>query len=168
MVTSVNALRQLTGPMRYSRRMKEPTLKVIGVYRPVISAETWREQFQVTGDEQATREHFENLVLIEAVVEELTGLFDFSKFGQVLSGYRDYPDNMQVGYDPALLSADGECLTQRRMHCVQGTGPLRFAVYLHFYDPTRPLLWQGGEVTCPSVEEAPVRLMMLMPYRACS
>jgi hypothetical protein len=135
MVTSVNALRQLTGPMRYSRRMKEPTLKVIGVYRPVISAETWREQFQVTGDEQATREHFENLVLIEAVVEELTGLFDFSKFGQVLSGYRDYPDNMQVGYDPALLSADGECLIQRRMHCVQGTGPLRFAVYLHFYDP---------------------------------
>jgi len=50
--------------------MKEPSLKVIGVYRPAISAETWREQFQVTGDEQATREHFEKLVLIEAVVNE--------------------------------------------------------------------------------------------------
>ena len=75
---------------------------------------------------------------------------------------------MQVGYDPGLLSADGECLIQRRMHCVQRTGPLRFAVYLPFYDPTRPLLWQGGEVTCPPVEEAPIRLMMLMPYRACS
>ena len=49
--------------------MKEPSLKVIGVYRPVISAEMWREQFQLTGDEQATREHFEKLVLIEAVVE---------------------------------------------------------------------------------------------------
>ncbi len=79
--------------------MKESSLKVIGVYRPVISAEMWREQFQVTGDKQATREHFEKLVLIEAVVEGLTGRFDFSKFGQMLSGYRNYRDNMQVGYD---------------------------------------------------------------------
>jgi hypothetical protein len=154
--------------MRYSRRMKQASLKVIGVYRPVISAETWHEQFQVTGDEQVTREHFEKLVLIEAVVEGLSGRFDFSKFGQVLSGHSNYPDNMQVGYDEGLLYADGECLIQRRMHCVQGTGPLRFAVYLHFYDPERPLQWQGGEVTCPPVQEAPIRLMMLMPYRACS
>lgn len=95
--------------------MKKPSLKVIGVYRPVISAETWREQFQVTGDEQATREHFEKLVLIEAVVEELTGRFDFSKFGQVLSGYRNYRDNMQVvtmkgcSLPTANLWFSGEC-----------------------------------------------------------
>lgn len=99
-------------------------MTVIGVYRPAISKETWREQFQVTGDEQVTREHFEKLVLIEAVVEGLTGRFDFSKFGQVLSGYHGYPDNMQVGYDEGLLSADGETLIQRRMHSVQGTGTL--------------------------------------------
>jgi len=148
--------------------MKEPTLNVIGVYRPVISAKTWRKQFRVTGDEQLTRGHFEKLVLIEAVVEGLTGRFDFSKFGQILSGYRDYPDNMQVGYDEGLLSADGETLIQREMHCVQGTGPLRFAVYLHFYDPQRPLQWQGGEVSCPPIQDAPLRLVMLMPYRACS
>jgi hypothetical protein len=148
--------------------MKEPTLSVIGVYRPVISDETWRVQFQVTGDERATREHFEKLVLIEALVEGLAGRFDFSKFGQVLSGYRDYADNMQVGYDGGLLSSDGEHLIQRRMHCVQGTGCLRFAVYLHFYDSHRPPQWQGGEVTCPPVQEVPTRLMMLMPYRACS
>ena len=135
--------------------MKGPSLKVIGVYRPVISAVTWREQFEVTDDEQATREHFERLVLIEAVVEGLTGRFDFSKFGQMLSGYRNYPDAMQVGYDEGLLSVDGECLIQRKMHCVQGSGPLRFAVYLHFYDPQRPLKWQGGEAACPPVQEAP-------------
>jgi hypothetical protein len=116
--------------------MKEPTLTVIGVYRPVISEETWREQFQVTGDEHTTREHFEKLVLIEALVEGLTGRFDFSKFGQVLSGYRDHPDNMQVGYDEGLLSADGEHLIQRRMHCVQGTGCLRFACTCTFTIPT--------------------------------
>lgn len=55
------------------------------------------------------------MVLIEAVVEGLTGRFDFSKFGQVLIGCRDYPDNMQVGYDEGLLSADGETLIQRKM-----------------------------------------------------
>jgi hypothetical protein len=46
----------------------------------------------------ATREHFEKLVLIEALVEELTGRFDFSKVGQVLSGCRNYPDNIQVSW----------------------------------------------------------------------
>jgi hypothetical protein len=148
--------------------MKEPSLKVIGIYRPAISAEMWREQFQVTGDEQATNEHFEKMVLIEAEVVGLTGRFDFGKFGQILSGYRNYPDSMQVGYDEGLLSADGETLIQRRMHCVEGTGSLRFAVYLHFYDPHRPLRWQGGEVSCPATQDAPIRLMMLMPYRACS
>ena len=76
----------------------------------------------------------------------------------MLSGYRHYPDNMQVGYDEGLLSADGETLIQRKMHCVQGAGPLRFAVYLHFYDPRRLVQWQAGEVSCPPVEEVPIRL----------
>jgi hypothetical protein len=34
-----------------------------------------------------------------------------------------------------LLSIDGETLIQRKMNCVHGTGPLKFAVYLHLYDP---------------------------------
>lgn len=63
----------------------------------------------------------------------------------VLGVYRP----QMVGYDEGLLSADGETLIQREIDCVRGSGPLRFAVYLHLYDPQRPLLWQGGEVTCP-------------------
>jgi len=94
-------------------------------------------------------------VLIEAVVEGLAEPFEMIKFGQ-----------MQMGYDEGLLSFDG--LIQRGMDCVQGTGPLRFAVYLHLYDPERPLLWQGGEVMCPPVVDMPVRLLLLMPYNACS
>ena len=35
-------------------------------------------------------------------------------------------------------------------------------------DYTRLLGWQHGQVTCPPVEDAPVRLMKLMPYNACS
>jgi len=148
--------------------MKEPTLKVLGVYRPQISAKTWQEQLNVTGDEEYTREHFDKLVLIEAVADEIDGPFDFEKFGQMQLEFPDDPRRMQVGYDEGLLSSDGETLIQRDMHCVNGTGPLRFAAYLHLYDPSRPLLWQGGEVTSPPIQEVPVRLQMLMPYNACS
>jgi hypothetical protein len=148
--------------------MSEPRLSVLGVYRPLITAEVWQQQLQVTGNEEATREHFERLVLIEAVVEGLSEPFDMSKFGQVQAASSVYPEHMQVGYDEGLLSQDGELLIQRKMKCVQGIGPLRFAVYLHMYAPERPLRWKYGVVNCPLMRDAPVRLLMLMPYRACT
>jgi hypothetical protein len=146
----------------------EPRLIVIGVYRPQISAETWREQWKVAADEDATREHFDKLVLIEAIVEGLAGPFDMSKFGQMRADLPNDPQHMQVGYDEGLLSMDGKTLVQRKLGCVHGTGPLRFAAYLHIYDPERALLWQNGEVICPPVRDVPVRLLLLMPYNACS
>ena len=147
--------------------MPEPKLTVLGVYRPVISQETWQEQWAVTEDDEITRQHFDKLVLIEAVVDGLTEPFDMSEFGQMSLEFPDDPNRMQVGYDEGLLSSDGESLIERGMDSVQGTGSLRFAVYLHEYDPQRFLRWQHGEVTCPPVQEAPARLMMLMPYTAC-
>jgi hypothetical protein len=148
--------------------MSEPRLNVIGVYRPQISIDTWQEQWAVTGDDDQTREHFDKLVLIEAVVEALAEPFKMGKFGQVHAEFPNGKRHMQVGYDEGLLSSDGEVLIERKMDCVHGTGPLRFAVYLHLYDPTRPLLWQSGEVQCPPVQDMPVRLLILMPYNACS
>lgn len=135
--------------------MGEPRLSVLGVYRPVISAETWHEQWQVSEDDNETKEHFDSLVLIEAVVEGLDEHFEMSRFGQMSALRPDDPNSMLVGYDEGLLSPDGESLMERGMDCVRGTGALRFAVYLHQYDPGRPLLWQGGTVTCPAVWEAP-------------
>jgi hypothetical protein len=148
--------------------MNEPKLTILGVYRPQISAETWQEQWQVTADDRQTQEHFDQLVLIEAMVEGLAEPFDMGSFGQMHPEFPDDPSKMLVGYDEGLLFPDGEMLIQRDMDCVIGTVPLRFAVYLHMYDPARPLQWQYGEVLCPPVEDAPVRLMMLMPYHACS
>jgi len=147
--------------------MSEPRLTILGVYRPEISAETWQEQCQVTGDDEETRNHFDKLVLIEAVVNGLAEPFEMIKLGQMQAEFPDDPSRMMVGYDEGLLSADGETLIQREMDCVRGSGPLRFAVYLHLYDPQRPLLWQGGEVICPPVEDVPVRLSLVMPYNAC-
>jgi hypothetical protein len=148
--------------------MTQPQLTVIGVYRPIITKEAWLEQWRVTGDDKRTEEHFEKLVLIEALVEGLNGPFDMVKFGQMQEHHPKYPRHMQVGYDEGLLSADGETLIQREMNCIRGTGPLRFAAYLHLYNPERPLEWQAGTVTCPPVQDVPLRLMMLMPYNACT
>ena len=145
-----------------------PRLEVLGVYRPQISAETWQEQWQVTGDDEATKAHFDKLVLIEAVTDGLNEPFDMVEFGQMQAEHPDDQKYMQVGYDEGLLSADGELLIQREMNCVRGAGPLRFAVYLHMYDPEQEIQWQGGTITCPPVQDAPIRLMALMPYNACT
>lgn len=147
--------------------MAQSQLTIVGVYRPIISKETWREQCQVTGDGEHTKAHFGKLVLIEAIVEGLNDRFEMGKFGQMQADHPTDVRHMQVGYDEGLLSADGEVLVQREMDCVHGTGPLRFAVYLHFYDPDRPLLWQGGAVICPAIQDIPLRLATLMPYNAC-
>jgi hypothetical protein len=149
-------------------RMTEPKLTILGVYRPQISEETWKEQWQVSEDNKETQEHFDGLVLIEAVVDDLTEPFDIGRFGQMSLAFPDDPRRMQVGYDEGLLSLDGETLIERRMDCIEGSGSLRFAVYLHQYDANRPLQWQGGQLLCPPVQDAPVRLMMLMSYNACS
>lgn len=148
--------------------MPEPKLTVLGVYRPLIPCETWKEQWEVTEDDAVTQAHFDRLVLIEAIVEGLIGRFEMENFGQMRPEFPDDLSRMMVGYDEGLLSSDGETLIQRHMDCVQGSGPLRFAAYLHEYDPARPLRWQGGEVVCPPIQEVSVRLMSLMPYTACS
>jgi len=148
--------------------MAQPRLTVLGVYRPIISREAWKEQWEVTADDEHTKEYFDKLVLIEAIVQGLDESFDMSMFGQINPEFPDDLSRMFVGYDEGLLSADGETLIDRNMDCVHGTGPLRFAVYLQYYDPDRPLQWQLGEVMCPPVQEVPLRLMMLMPYNACS
>jgi len=148
--------------------MREPRLEVIGIYRPRISKKIWKEQWRVTGDDAQTNDHFGALVLIEALVADLDGAFEMGKLGQMYPQSSKYSTHMQVGYDEGLLSTDGKALLERKMNCVHGAGTLRFAVYLHFYDPSRPLLWQGGEVNCPQIQDVPIRLRRLMPYRACS
>ena len=72
--------------------------------------------------------------------------FDMGAFGQMQLEFPDDPSRIMVGYDEGLLSADGERLIKRDMNCVEGTGPLRFAVYLHFYDANRPIQWQHGQI----------------------
>jgi len=105
--------------------MSEPKLEVIGIYKPYISEETYREQWQVSGPDEETREHFDKLVLIEALAENIDGELDLGSTGQLIH-FGD-TESFQCAYDEGLLSSDGVTLIQRDMGCVNGTGQLRFA-----------------------------------------
>ena len=146
--------------------MSEPTLRILGVYRPYIPEETYQEQWHVTESDEETKEHFDKLVLIEAVADGIDGELDLVELGQ--SVMFDDSESFQCAYDEALLSTDGEVLIQRVIGCVNGTGPLRFAFYLHFYDSEKPLHWSHGEMDCPPIQPVPDRLKRLVPYNACS
>ena len=147
--------------------MPEPAIHIVGVYTPEIPDAVYREQWNVTGSDELTRNHFEKLVLIEAVVSDVNESFDLHALGQTVT-VSGFPAHFQCAYDEALLSADGNLLIEREPNCVYGTGSLRFVFYLHFYDPTRPLHWPYGEVECPHVQPMPERLKALVPYRACT
>lgn len=145
----------------------EPAIYIVGVYKSDIPKAVYREQWKVTGDDERTKEHFERLVLIEAVATNVDNKFKLKDFGQILS-HPMFQPHFQCAYDEALLSADGNSLIARRMNCVYGTGSLRFAFYLHFYDPDRPLNWTYGQVECPVLQPMPTRLKTLVPYRVCN
>jgi hypothetical protein len=147
--------------------MPTHSIVVLGVYKPAISADAYREQWKVTGSDERTKAHFENLVLVEAVVEQVDDRFKMIETGQPYQ-LGNYPDHFQCAYDEALLSSDGNTVIERSMNCVKGEGPLRFAFYLHFYDADRPLHWSYGQVQCPPIQPVPIRLEHLVPYRACT
>jgi hypothetical protein len=145
----------------------EPSIEILGVYKPHIPEETYQEQWQVTESDEYTKEHFDALVLVEAIVHNADDQFDLSKIGQQ-PPHSDDPKCFMVPYDEALLSSDGETLIQREMNCVHGTGALRFAFYLHLYDPSKLLETCYGPIHCPAVQPVPDRLKKLIPYTACS
>lgn len=142
---------------------------ILGVYKPHISWKAYREQRKGMGSDEQTKAHFKDLVLIEAVVEEIDGRFRMSELGQPYTR-GDHPDHFQCAYDEALLSSDGNTVIERSSIRVKAAtaGPLRFAFYLHFYDPNCPLHWSYGQIQCPPIEPVPKRLKRLVPYNACT
>lgn len=125
----------------------------------------YRLRWLVTGDDQKTDEHFKDLVLIEGFIHNADSKLKLRDFGQQPL-FDPNPRSFQVPCSEALLSVDGATLIQQKRGCIHGAGTLRFAFYLHFYDPTRPLMTSYGEILCPPVKPVPVRLSLLVPYRA--
>jgi hypothetical protein len=74
--------------------MATPSIIVLGVYRPHISARVYRQQYRVTGSDQYTKSHFRELVLIEAVIDQIDGRFKMVELGQPYTR-GDYKDHFQ-------------------------------------------------------------------------
>ena len=142
-----------------------PTLTVLGVYQLDITPELFAKQLLMYGDEARCRDHLSSVVLIEAVASDFDERFNLSHFTQPNPGYPH--GTAQAPWDEGLLSNDGEVLSARKINCVRGRGPLRFAFYMHYWNPQLPLRWTYGEVFCPAPQPMPVRLEILMPYRPC-
>jgi hypothetical protein len=140
-------------------------LTILGVYRLDITRQIFAAQLPMYGDEEQCRDHFRSVVLIEAVVSVADEPFSLSDFTQPNPHYPG--GDPQVPWDEGLLSPNGEILLARTINCVKGDGPLRFAFYMHYWDPQLPLRWTHGELFCPAPQPTPVRLEILMPYRAC-
>ena len=83
----------------------------------------------MTEDDDWTREYFDKLVLIEAIVEGLADAFRMDEFGQMQLAFPDDPMRRLVGYDEGLLQPMGKLLYRgKRIACMdQARSGLRFS-----------------------------------------
>ena len=115
----------------------QPTLTILGVYRLDVTRKVFSAQLAMYGDERQCRDHFSSVILIEALVDYADETFALSDFTQPNPAYPRGAN--QVPWDEGLLSSDGTVLLARKINCVRGQGSLRFAFYMHYWDPHLPL-----------------------------
>ena len=152
-------------------RTGRANLEILGVYRPIVTKVLFEEQKKLYGNEHETREHFEKLVLIEAMVRGCAD-WDIDDFRQETPDY-----SCQIAYAAALLTTDGSrVIMQANDHIFGGRSILqrkggfasdtvmRCAFFLHCYDPQLPVRWTHGEVQGPPPETITDRLRKMMPY----
>jgi hypothetical protein len=112
--------------------------------------------------EWQVRRELASVVLVEALVRDHDRAFTLIDFGQsdgdtLLAGD-------PVAYDEQLLSDDGRRL--RGSLLTKNTADtLRFAFFLHQYDPNKSILTSYGPVTPPEPTPIPPRLARLMVYQ---
>ena len=142
---------------------EKPQVTLIGIYKPVIDAETWKEQAEIFGEEDTeeqpeTRDHFRKLVLVEGFAEGVIGPMDFGEFAHLPKDSEEKGYCAQVGYEEALLDESGSLVINQGLDKVEGTGKLRFAAFVHEFDPSRPITWMGKPLPTLPVTEMPSRL----------
>jgi len=99
------------------------------------------------------------LVLIDLTIANANSRFNVSDFAQEMEGV----DSPQVAYEEAVLSKDGQVI-ERGLGCADNLRNGRIAFYLHYFDPSKPLKWTYGTITCPEAQIMPASLWKAMPY----
>lgn len=153
--------------------MSVPQIEVLGVYRIAVTDELVQQQADVLygddlpPDEQAEalarcREQLESVVLIEAQVSSADKRFRVDDFTQANP---DLPrESWQAAWAEAYLSADGSKLLARWDEPEVLPEVFRIAFFLHWWQPTAPLVTSYGNIGCPAPDAMPDRLQQLVPY----
>ncbi|GFO80608.1 MAG: hypothetical protein A49_02350 [Methyloceanibacter sp.] len=126
-------------------------VRVIGIHQVAPSPQQFEEALDIMwGDDlrgaeleraqQNVREHFEGLYLLEVEVEPADADVDWGEFTQPID---DTPrENWQAPWDERAVGDDGT----------------RWAFFLHYLDPNRPLLTPIGECPLPRPTPTPQHL----------
>ena len=99
------------------------------------------------------------IALVEVLIRNAAAL-DVGLFGQ--SSHNELQPTDQVAYDEVYLSADGK----EPIGSVEANSrsEYRIAFFLHFYDPSVPLLYPTGRTAAPMPQPLPERLSRLIHY----
>lgn len=145
----------------------DASIKLIGVYRVKFTKQlfkdAWEEKYggidlnrkEKKTAEKYVREELSSIVCVEVLVKNRDQKFDISDFCQ--------PGSDQVAYNDAYLSLDGNELISDYQQ--PDDKDLRIAFFLHFFNPIMPINTSYGKLTFQEIEDMPVRLSELVPYR---
>ena len=153
--------------------MTQPSIAVLGAYRLEVTKPLIKQQFgelynyEMSEDQlrEALRhciQQLHSVVLLEVLVENRDARFQRSDFTQQLNDVSS--DSWQAPWAEAFLTPDGESLLVDRWDPPPDADTFRFAFFLHYFQPDRPLLSSYGQLQCPPIMEMPLRLMKLVPF----
>ena len=126
-----------------------PKITPRGVYKVHADAEAYEQAMSVQDDEEYVAQELGSLVLVEALVEDVVGLFD--------EGLLKQPHTEYVAYAPTYLDKDTAAVLAEGYETPQ-QNTFVIVFYLHFYEPSEPLATPYGPVSLPAVTEMPERL----------
>ena len=151
----------------------QPMVEILGVYRLPVTEELLQEQVTIlygsldsqkdrAQAEEQCREQLSSTVLIEVIVHGRNSKFNVGDFTQPIKGQPK--SDWQAAYAEAYLTPNGEALIVERWSDPPGTGDLRIALFMHFWEPNTPLRTSYGDTKCPAPTAMPERLKLLVPY----
>ena len=151
--------------------MGVPQIRVLGVYRNLVTEELLQEQFQILYDYEMSeadrrrayrncRDQLDSVVLIELLVNTNGHPFNPGDLTQWCDGLP--MDSWQAPWAEAYLSLDGKSLLVERGASPPNVERFRYAFFLHVWQQHKPLLTSQGELDCPRPVEMPERLRRLV------
>lgn len=136
-------------------------LEAVGVYKwPYTASDVRRLSEEVWGDRSSdslslAKEQLEGLFVVELLVRSGTGTFNAGQLAQAMPDDRD--ESTQVPYDESFWSADGSEYLQH--DAPPGNPPYRVVFYLHYFDPSKPLVAEWGSIVqLPERTKLPARI----------